>query len=73
MPNLRFFAKFGMNSFVNNDMQNPSLRELFERIRPSLRDYCIFAAVLNDIHLKEQDIETGHGIIIPLWYFEMNY
>ena len=39
MPNLRFFAKFGMNSFVNNDMQNPSLRELFERIHPSLRDY----------------------------------
>ena len=24
---LAFFAKFGMNSFVNNDMQNPSMRD----------------------------------------------
>ena len=40
-------------------MQNPSLRELFERIHPSLRDYLYFAAVLNDIHLKEQDMIDG--------------
>jgi hypothetical protein len=42
-----------MNSFVNNNMQNPSMRdkndkihpsmrELFERIHPSLRDYLYF-------------------------------
>ena len=23
--------------------------------------------------IVKDDIETGHGIIIPLWYFGMNY
>ena len=39
------------------------MREVFRRIHPSLRDYCIFAAVFNDIHLKEQDKSYADGSI----------
>ena len=28
---------------------------------------------VKDGRMVRDDIETGHGIIIPLWYFGMNY
>ena len=45
------------------------MRELFKRIRPSLRDY-FFAAVLNDIHLKEQPrwLNIPLGSFLPFIY-----
>ena len=74
------------------------MRELFERIHPSLRDYLYLSSKVSDFtigdytfeiggrkkgkkqiedvkngRIVKDDIETGHGIIIPLWYFGMNY
>ena len=64
------------------------MRELFKRIHPSLRDYLYLSSKVSDFTIGDytfeiggrkkgkkqiEDVETGHGIIIPLWYFGMNY
>ena len=46
----------------------PSLRDKNAQIHPSMR-----IEDVKDGHTVKDDIETGHGIIIPLWYFGMDY